>query len=80
LRPIWSDKAHTWKLECLKSSYLFMHFSFHCKMNACMDPTIFQTGLPGIFLAIALNDEWEESWDKEINSFRKGQCLSEQSV
>ena len=40
LHPIWSDKAHTWKLECLKSSYLFKHFSFDWKMNARMNPTI----------------------------------------
>ena len=49
-----------------KSSYVFKHFSFHRKMNACMDPNLqLQTGLPGTFSEIALNDKGGESLDKE---------------
>ena len=39
-----------------------------------------QTGLPGTFLEIALNDKGGESLDKETIFSHKGQCLLEQSV
>ena len=67
---VWPRSASTWlgSHPAIKS---VIGGCFHWKIHAWTQPS--SKGLPGIFLATALNDEWEESLTGK--PICKGQCL-----